>query len=205
MKPAAAGSNKAAPRQPAVEQPTISFAEKTAFEDWLAEHHSAHPGIWMRIYKKGSGRPTITYAEAVDVALCFGWIDGQKQKGDEESWLQKFTRRGPRSVWSQVNVRNVERLTHEGRMQPAGLAVVEAAKADGRWHRAYPSSRSAELPSDFLEALEKRPRAKAFFETLNKTNRYAIFYRLQSAKRAETRARRMKEFIAMLARGETLY
>jgi uncharacterized protein YdeI (YjbR/CyaY-like superfamily) len=147
----------------------------------------------------------VTYAEALDTALCYGWIDGQKQRGDDDYWLQKFTRRGARSAWSKINVGHVERLTREGRMKPAGIAAVSAAKADGRWECAYSSSSTAEMPADFLQALERSAKARAFFSTLNKTNRYAIFYRLQSAKKPETRTRRLNDFVAMLERGEKLY
>jgi uncharacterized protein YdeI (YjbR/CyaY-like superfamily) len=187
------------------DQPTVAFATAAAFRKWLHTNHSNHPGIWLRIFKKSSGHPTVSYAEAVDEALCYGWIDGQKQKGDEASWLQKFTKRGPRSVWSKVNVGHVERLSRERRMQPAGFAAVESAKADGRWDRAYSPSSTAELPEDFLAELGKSPKAQAFFETLNKTNRYAVFYRLHSAKRPETRARRIADFIAMFERGEKIH
>ena len=147
----------------------------------------------------------MTYAEALDVALCYGWIDGQKQRGDEKSWLQKFTRRQPRSVWSRINVGHVERLTRQGRMKPAGMTAVKAAKADGRWKRAYTSSSKAEMPAEFMQALAKFPKAETFFNTLNKANRYAIVYRLQTAKRPETRTKRLNEFITMLRRGEKLH
>jgi uncharacterized protein YdeI (YjbR/CyaY-like superfamily) len=187
------------------EQPILAFASVPEFHEWLERHHADHPGIWLRIFKKGSGHPTVTYAEALDEALCFGWIDGQKQRGDEASWLQKFTRRGPRSVWSKVNAGHIERLVLAGRMRPAGLAAVEAAKADGRWEKAYHSSRTAEMPEDFRRELANLPKAQAFFDTLNKANLYAIFHRLQSAKRPETRARRLREFLAMLERGEKLH
>lgn len=184
------------------EQPILAFRTPAEFSRWLRKNHRDHPGIWLRLYKKASATKSVTYAEALDEALCHGWIDGQKQRGDEDSWLQKFTRRGPRSVWSKINTGHIERLSREGRMQPAGLAVVEAAKADGRWDRAYQSARDSALPEDFLQALAKIPKAQAFFETLNKTNRYAIFYRLQTAKKPETRAKRMKDILAMLKRGE---
>ncbi len=186
-------------------QPIVSFATAATFSKWLAKHHTDHAGIWLRLYKKGSGKKAVTYAEALDEALCYGWIDGQKKSGDEEWWLQKFTRRGARSVWSKVNTGHIERLTKEGRMQAAGMAVVEAAKADGRWDNAYSSASTAEMPEDFLAALEKAPKAKAFYETLNKTNRYAFYFRIQSAKRPETREKRIKDFVAMLKRGEAFH
>jgi uncharacterized protein YdeI (YjbR/CyaY-like superfamily) len=185
-------------------KPVRAFASARKFEQWLAEHHAKHAGLWLRIFKKGSGRATVTYAEALDVALCYGWIDGQIQRGDKQSWLQRFTRRGKTSAWSKVNTGHVERLTREGRMQPAGLAAVQAAQADGRWAAAYGSSSAFEMPAEFLDALSQSPKAAAFYATLNKAHRYAIFYRLTSAKRPETRQRRLVGFIALLARGEKL-
>lgn len=194
------------PAKPAKpEQPVIAFASASAFRRWLKANHAAHHGIWMRIAKKDSGLASVTYAEALDEALCHGWIDGQKQSHDATAWLQKFTRRGPRSVWSQINVGHVGRLTREGRTQPAGQAAVDAAKADGRWAQAYGSSRAAEMPADFLAALAKHAKAQAFFGTLNKANRYAIFFHLTTAKKPETRARRLAKFLAMLKRGEKLH
>lgn len=190
---------------PAADKPILSFAEAIEFRAWLGEHHADHGGIWLRYFKKASGQPTILHAEAVDEALCWGWIDGQARPHDEVSWLVKFTPRGPRSIWSQVNVARIERLQTEGRLQPAGLAVVEAARADGRWQQAYASSSSFEMPEDFLAALAKRPKARAFFESLNKANRYALYHRLHTAKRPETRAKRLQEFLAMLQRGEKLH
>lgn len=187
------------------EQPIIAFADAAAFTRWLHRHHVDHPGIWMRIYKKASGQPTIAYAEALDVALCYGWIDGQKQKGDEHSWLQKFTQRRARSAWSKVNTGHAERLIRDGLMQPAGLAAITAAKADGRWDQAYHPSSSAEVPEDFLQALAPYPEARAFFDALSKSNRYAIIYRLQSAKRPETRTKRMADFIERMKRGEKFH
>ena len=190
---------------PAAEKPIIPFASAAAFRRWLKTNHAAHPGIWMKLAKKATGIASITYAEALDEALCYGWIDGQAKKFDEQHWLQKFTRRGPRSVWSRVNIGNVARLTAAGRMQPAGQAAVDAAKADGRWEQAYHSSASAEIPADFLAAVEKDAKAKAFLATLNKANRYAIYYRLTTAKKPETRARRFEQLLAMLKRAEKLH
>lgn len=187
----------------AADKPVLSFAEAVEFRVWLSENHAGHGGLWLRYFKKASGQPTILHAEAVDEALCWGWIDGQARPHDEVSWLVKFTPRGPRSTWSQVNVARVERLMAEGRLQPAGL--VEAAKADGRWQQAYASSSTFEMPEDFLAALAKRPKARAFFESLNKANRYAIYHRLHTAKRPETRAKRLQDFLAMLQRGEKLH
>lgn len=159
----------------------------------------------MKLAKKDSGIPSITYAEALDEALCHGWIDGQKKSFDADYWLQKFTRRGPRSVWSKVNITHVERLTAAGRMQPAGQAAVDAAREDGRWEQAYHSSSNAEVPDDFIEAVGRDAKAKAFFDTLNKANRYAIYFRLTTAKKPETRERRFQQLLAMMKRGEKLH
>ena len=186
------------------EQPIIAFATAAKFRQWLTLHHANHPGIWIKIAKKASGIPTVTYAEALNEALCLGWIDGQKKAFDETAFLQKFTRRGKRSVWSKVNVGHVARLEKEGRMKPAGLAAVDAAKADGRWESAYHSLRTAEMPEDFLTALAQEPDAKAFFETLNKSQRYGFFFRITTAKKAETRIKRIANFVSMLKYGEKL-
>ncbi len=183
----------------------ISFESAQEWEEWLAENHASSGGIWLCFFKKGSGREALTYAEALDVALCYGWIDGQAKKRDELSYLQKFTPRRPRSVWSKRNTEHIERLIEAGRMKPAGLKEVEKAKADGRWQRAYDSPGNMTIPQDFLEALSRNEKAKAFFETLNKTNTYAIAWRLQTAKRPETREKRMKAIIEMLERGEKFH
>ena len=187
------------------EQPVIAFATPVKFRRWLEKHHADHPGIWLKLAKKGSGIASITYAEALDEALCLGWIDGQKKSSDENEWLQKFTRRGPRSVWSKINVGHVSRLAEEGRMQAAGLATVEAAKTDGRWDHAYHSSSAAEMPEDFMAELARNPAAEKFFDTLSKANLYAIFFRLQTARKPETRAKRLDQLIAMLNRGESIH
>ena len=187
------------------EQPVIAFPSAAAFRIWLKEHHADHPGIWVKIAKKGSGIPTVTYTEALDEALCLGWIDGQKKSFDATAFLQKFTKRGKRSMWSKNNVDRVARLEKEGRMKPAGLAAVAAAKADGRWASAYHGLSTAEMPEDFLTALAGEPDAKAFFATLNKTDRYAFFFRITTAKKSETRSKRIAEFVAMLKRGEKLH
>jgi uncharacterized protein YdeI (YjbR/CyaY-like superfamily) len=184
---------------------TLSFQSSAEFRSWLEENHTTVDGLWLRIFKKDSGRRSITYAEALDECLCFGWIDGQKKPGDEHSWLQRITPRRARSVWSNVNTQHVERLIKTKRMTGQGLAVVEAAKADGRWQAAYESPRNAAPPEDFLKALGKDKKARAFFETLNKANIYAIVYRLRTAKKPETRERRMKLILEVLARGETFH
>jgi uncharacterized protein YdeI (YjbR/CyaY-like superfamily) len=187
------------------EQPITPFVTAAAFRRWLKANHAAHPGIWMQIAKKDSGIASISYAEALDEALCYGWIDGQKKSFDANHWLQKFTRRGARSVWSKINIGHIERLTNEGRMHPAGQAAVDAAKADGRWEQAYQSSTNAEVPADFIAAISQHTQAKAFFDTLNKANRYAIYFRLTTAKKPETRARRFDQLLGMMQRGEKLH
>jgi uncharacterized protein YdeI (YjbR/CyaY-like superfamily) len=182
----------------------IAFKSQQAFEAWLARNHGTVGGIWLRIYKKGSGEKTVTYAEALDVALCHGWIDGLKRTYDEVSFIQRFTPRRSRSAWSKVNVGHVERLAREGRMQPPGLAAVEAAKRDGRWARAYDSPRNARVPDDFVQELKKDKAAYAFYQTLNRLNHYAIAYRLGSAKKPETRERRKQLFLEMMAKGQKI-
>lgn len=187
------------------EQPIIAFGTAAEFSRWLTWHHADHPGIWLQIAKKGSGIPSVTYAAALDEALCVGWIDGQKKACDEATFLQKFTRRGKRSVWSKVNVGHIARLEREGRLQPAGLAAVSEARADGRWAAAYQSSSTAEMPEDFLTALAREPAAEVFFQTLNKTQRYGFFFRVTTARKAETRRQRIAGFVAMLKRKEKLH
>lgn len=185
--------------------PIIAFQITSDWEKWLTENHTQPAGIWLRIFKKDLNEPSITYAEALDEALCYGWIDGQRNKYDAESYLQKFTPRRKRSIWSKINTQHVERLAKAGKMKPAGLAEIEAAKADGRWQQAYDSPRSMIVPEDFLRELEKNPKAKTFFETLNKTNVYSIAFRLQTAKRAETRGKRMTAILDMLSKGEKFH
>ena len=187
------------------EKPVIAFATPALFESWLGNHHGDHLGLWIHFFKAASGHASITYAEALEVALCYGWIDGPVRRGDEISWIHKFTPRGKRSVWSQVNKAHIERLTREGRMKPTGLATVEAAKADGRWEAAYASSSNFEESAEFLTALKKSKRAAAFYATLSKANRYAIYYRLHTAKKPETKAKKVAEFIAMLERREAIH
>jgi uncharacterized protein YdeI (YjbR/CyaY-like superfamily) len=183
----------------------LTYKSSGDFRAWLRKNHSRSDGIWLRIFKKGSGVATITYAEALDEALCFGWIDGQKKPFDEQCWLQKFTPRRPKSGWSKINTQHVARLIQSGEMTSAGLKEIDAAKADGRWKMAYHSFANAAVPADFLAALAKYKTAKAFFETLNKTNLYSIVYRLQTAKKPETRERRMRTIIEMLARQEKFH
>jgi uncharacterized protein YdeI (YjbR/CyaY-like superfamily) len=183
----------------------LSFKLPLDFRKWLEKNSATSDGIWLRLFKKDSGKTSITYAEALDQALCFGWIDGQKQAHDEHSWLQKFTPRRAKSGWSKINTQHAARLAKTGQMTAAGLKEIEAARADGRWKAAYDSSRNARPPEDFLRALDNHKTAKAFFETLNKANIYSIVYRLQTAKKAETREKRMKLILEMLARGETFH
>jgi uncharacterized protein YdeI (YjbR/CyaY-like superfamily) len=183
----------------------LRFRSSSEFRKWLAANHRQPDGIWLRILKKDSGEPSVTYAEALDEALCFGWIDAQKQRYDDSSWLQRFTPRRPKSGWSKINTQHAERLVQTGRMKAAGQAQIDAAKKDGRWTAAYDSPSKATFPQDFLAALRKNKKAKVFFESLNKANRYAIAYRLQTAKKPETKQRRMEMILAMLARGEAFH
>jgi uncharacterized protein YdeI (YjbR/CyaY-like superfamily) len=185
--------------------PVEFFAKAADFEGWLRKHHGKASCVWVKSAKKSSGITSMTYDEAVDVALCYGWIDGQGKSLDERYTLQRYTPRGKRSKWSKRNRERVARLTKEGRMQPAGLAEVERAKGDGRWDAAYDSPANAKVPDDLAKALAKSAKARTFFESLNSTNRYAILYRLQDAKKPETRARRLEKFVEMLKKGEKLY
>ena len=184
---------------------TMTFTSSREFRAWLAKNHGRSEGIWLRIYKKDAGMAAVTYAEALDQALCYGWIDGQKQPFDKQSWLQKFTPRRPQSGWSRNNTEHAERLIKSGEMTAAGLKAVQAAKSDGRWQTAYDSFGSATVPDDFLKELSRNKKAKAFFATLNKTNLYSIVYRLQTANKPETRAKRMQAIIAKLSRGEKFH
>src|SRR5579884_3997900 len=181
--------------------PTEVFETAKKWRQWLTKHHATSSGVWVRMFKKDSGLATMSYAEALDEALCFGWIDGQKDAYDEISWLQKFSPRRPNSMWSKKNREHVARLIKEKRMTPAGLAAVEAAKKDGRWGKAYDSPSTMAIPEDFLAELKKDKDAYAFFKTLNRANTYAIAWRLQNAKKPETRQRRKEQFIAMMKEG----
>ena len=181
------------------------FESADAFEAWLEAHGAEADEVLVRMAKKGSGIDSVRYPEVLDTALCFGWIDGRREALDERWFLQRFTPRRPRSPWSRINREKAERLIAEGRMRPAGMAEVERAKADGRWEAAYEGQRNSTVPDDLQRELDARPAAKAFFANLNKQNRYAILYRLQDAKRPETRARRLEKFVAMLEAGETIY
>lgn len=183
--------------------PIKPFKNVKAWESWLEKNHAKAPGVWIKFAKKDSGIESTNYAEALQVALCYGWIDGQSKSINETWYMQKFTPRGPKSIWSKRNCEFVEALIKEGKMKPAGLATIEAAKADGRWDMAYDSPKNMEMPADFLKELKKHKQASAFFSTLNKTNLYSIAWRLQTAKKTETRMRRMEKILKMLESGET--
>jgi uncharacterized protein YdeI (YjbR/CyaY-like superfamily) len=187
------------------ELPQIAFASDAEWEAWLEEHHADSPGVAVKIAKKTSGIPSVVYPQVLDIAICFGWIDGRRNALDDQYFLQRFTPRRARSRWSQINRDKAEALIKAGRMRPAGLAEVERAKADGRWAAAYGGQRAMPVPEDLQRELDARPQAAAFFAQLNSQNRYAILYRLHDAKRPETRARRLEQFVAMLEAGETIY
>lgn len=184
---------------------THSFATANELEAWLRVHHATRRELWVRMYKKGSGTPSVTWGDCVVAALAWGWIDGQRKSLDEVSFLQRLTPRRPRSIWSKKNCEHAERLIAEGRMQPPGLAQVQAARADGRWARAYAGSAEMVIPADFLSELEQSPAAKQFFATLDRRNLYAIYHRLHSAKRPETRQKRIAAMIAQLSRGAAFH
>jgi uncharacterized protein YdeI (YjbR/CyaY-like superfamily) len=190
---------------PTAALPILKFPDRAAWAAWLGKHGARSKGIWIELAKKASGVPTVSYAEAVEEALCHGWIDGQKQSAGSGSWLQKFTPRGPRSIWSQINRGKALALIEAGRMQPAGLAEVERAQGDGRWQAAYAPPKTARPGPEFQAALDANPRAKAFFATLESRNRYAVLWRIETAKKPETRARRIADLVAMLARHEKLH
>ncbi len=183
----------------------VLFASQREWEAWLEQNHATASGVWMKVAKKGSGVVGVTIGEALEAALCFGWIDGQRKALDERFFLQRYTPRTRRSKWSRINRDKAEQLIASGRMRPAGLAAIDAARADGRWEAAYEPQSSAEVPTDLQRELDADPRAAAFFETLDSRNRYAILYRLEDAKRPGTRARRLAEFVALLKEGRRLF
>ncbi|HWU24381.1 MAG TPA: YdeI/OmpD-associated family protein [Candidatus Paceibacterota bacterium] len=187
------------------EMAILSFPTSKGFESWMEKNHATAPGLWLQIAKKDSGLTSISYAEALDVALCYGWIDGQKKSKDAKSYLQKFTPRRPKSLWSKVNREHVERLTRAKKMKPSGMAQVEAAKKDGRWERAYDSSRTTLVPEDFILRLKKDKKAYEFFKTLTRANVYSITWRLQTAKKPETREKRVKAILQMLKEGKAFH
>ncbi len=188
---------------PGDDLPILQFVDQPAWERWLDGEHATSRGVWLKIAKKASGVPSVTHAEALEDALCYGWIDGQRAPHDQTYFLQRFTPRRPRSKWSQINRDKATKLIEEGRMKPAGLAEVEAAKQDGRWEAAYQPQSSLTVPEDFQRALDESPAAREFFATLRGVRRYSFIYRITDAKRPETRARRIREFVAMLAEGRT--
>jgi len=201
---------------PAKDTPTVEFPDRSAWERWLEANHASSPGVWLKLPKKGSGAGTvtkgersgagtITKAEALEEAIRYGWIDGQVRRHDDAFWLQRFTPRGPHSKWSQVNRRKATELIEQGRMRPAGLAQVEAAKNDGRWDAAYAPQSTVAVPDDFQRALDANPEADEFFATLKRSERYSFLYRIYDAKRPETRARRIRDYVAMLADGKTIH
>ena len=190
---------------PPDELPVLLFAAPAELEAWLEENHESAGGVWLKIAKKGAPEPSVTYAEALEVALCFGWIDSQKPGLDETHFLQRFTPRRPRGRWSKINREKAEALIEAGRMRPAGLAQVEAARADGRWEAAYEGQSAAKVPPDLQRELDANPAAAEFFASLDGANRYAILYRLDEAKKPETRERRLRKFVGMLERGEKIH
>jgi uncharacterized protein YdeI (YjbR/CyaY-like superfamily) len=187
------------------ELPVVAFRSTAAWHNWLAEHVATSPGVWLKFAKKGAPEPTVTFDEALDVALCFGWIDGQIGRLDEGYWLKRFTPRKPASNWSQINTEKAESLISAGRMRPAGQREVDRAKADGRWERAYASQRKAVVPDDLRQALDANKAASDFFETISSINRYAILYRIHVVKGPQTRARKIEQYVQMLAEHKTIH
>ena len=193
------------PRNNGAELPIRTFEGKKDWAVWLDKNHSTSSGVWLKLARKASGIQSVTYDEALEVALCYGWIDGQRKSHDETSFLQKFTRRGPRSIWSKINTEKAQRLIESGKMKPAGQKAVESAKQDGRWDAAYASQSKAVAPEDLQAELDRNTKAKAFFATLDSRNRYAILHRIHTAKKAETRAKRIEQFVRMLEKKEKIY
>jgi uncharacterized protein YdeI (YjbR/CyaY-like superfamily) len=187
------------------EQPVRRFATSAALEAWLARNHRTARGLWLRLAKKGSGLRSVTYAEALEIALCYGWIDGQKRRESQQAWRQRFLPRSANSIWSKINREKVLALIAAKRMKAAGLDAMNAAKKNGTWQAAYDSPSSAKVPEDFAVALDVSPRARDFFQKLDGANRYAVLFRIQTVKRPETRARKIREFVAMLERGERIH
>jgi uncharacterized protein YdeI (YjbR/CyaY-like superfamily) len=184
---------------------TKTFASAKAWQTWLDKNHNTSTGVWLMFAKKNAGKPSVTYAEALEIALCYGWIDGQKNSYDEQYWMQKFGPRKAGSIWSKKNIAHTERLTKEGKMQPAGLKAINAAKANGTWEKAYDAQSTMIIPEDFLKALRKNKKAHAFFKTLNRTNLFSIAFRLQTAKKEETRQKWIKKIIEMLEREDKFH
>ena len=191
-------------RHPA-ELPVLTFRAASQWLAWLDRNHAGSPGVWLKIAKQGGGQRTLTYKDALEAALCYGWIDGQKKGFDDRWWLQKFVRRRPGSIWSKVNREHAQRLIESGQMKAAGLEAIERAKASGQWDAAYDSQRGMTVPEDLQAELHQRPAARKFFEELNSINRYAILHRIQTARKPETRARRIQKFVEMLEKREKIY
>jgi uncharacterized protein YdeI (YjbR/CyaY-like superfamily) len=189
----------------AADLPILSFETQAGWEAWLEEHHADSKGIWLKIAKKGTNIPSVDYPQALESAICYGWIDGQKAALDEAYWLQKFTPRGPKSRWSKLNRDKAQALIAAGKMQPSGLKQVELAQADGRWGQAYASQSQITVPPDLQSELDKNPAARDFFDTLDSHNRYAILYRIQTAKKPQTRAARISRFVEMLSKNQKIY
>lgn len=194
-----------ATRSSSPDLPMMQFKRQEDWTTWLDQHHASSTGVWLKLAKTSSEIASVSYAEALDVALCYGWIDGQKKSYDETTWLQKFTPRGERSIWSRINREKAQELIRNGQMKPAGLQAIQRAQQNGRWEAAYDSPSRASVPSDLQAALDENAEAKAFFVTLNSQNRYAILHRIQTAKKVETRAARIEQFIRMLEKHEKLY
>jgi len=192
-------------RNAGADLPILPFENQKDWGAWLDKNQATSSGIWLKLAKKASGIQSVTYDEALEVALCYGWIDGQKKSHDETSWLQKFTPRGSKSIWSKINTEKARRLIESGKMKPAGLKAVERAKQDGRWDAAYASQSKAVAPEDLQAELDRNTKAKAFFATLDSRNRYAILHRIHTAKKAETRAKRIEQFVRMLEKKEKIY
>jgi uncharacterized protein YdeI (YjbR/CyaY-like superfamily) len=188
-----------------IDLPVLLFDSQQKFADWLAEQHNRSAGIWLKLTKKGADFPSVTYDEAVETGLCYGWIDSQKKGFDESYWLQRFTPRKPKSIWSRINREKAEQLIASGQMRPAGLAAIELAMQNGRWDAAYDSQGRITVPTDFQAELDKNPKAKSFFERLDSANRYAILFRLQTVRKAETRAKRIRQFVGMMEQGEKIH
>lgn len=185
--------------------PTLFFPTVAAFEKWLHGHHAKSDGIWLKIARAGSGIKSLAYAGALEICLCYGWIDGMRKSLDPEYFVQKFTPRRPGSIWSAINQEKVKQLIDEGKMQPAGFAAIGEAKKNGKWEKAYKSQKSIEVPADLQDALDASPQAKKFFATLTSQNRYSILFRIGNVKKQETKERKIKEFVAMLEKGQAIY
>ena len=188
-----------------VSMPVIAFKTAKEWRTWLSKNSQVSTGVWLKISKKDSKEKTVTYAEALEESLCYGWIDGQKKSLDEQAWLQKFCPRGPKSIWSKINIAHIENLTKAGKMEPEGLKAVASAKADGRWEAAYDSPAKMTVPDDFINELSKNKKALDFYKTLNKANLFSIAFRLQTAKKPETRRKRVEVIVDMLSKGEKFH